>query len=272
MTLWISWSSLRTHEACKQRGHLTRSGKRATLADQRIFFPGTVTDRVVRDWLYDEPEKNPGLMPSMVEEIMEREFQTVLEEGGRVFWKSTNDKQQVLRDCIEAVTKIEPILVEKVLPFEYQVDFRFRAPLMLPSPWGMEMVILNGAMDILVRNDQGLFGVHDVKHTRNKDYWRKTVGQLTFYDYAIWALFGTDTFETGLIQPLCEQPVIPYEVTDNLRSQLQQRVVSMANDVWREDFTPTTNRSECGQCDTKHACSKFAPVVSKDGKKRLSLV
>lgn len=271
-TLWISWSSLRTHESCKQRGHLSRSGKRATLSDQRIFFPGTVTDRVVRDWLSDEPEKNLGAMPAMVESILEREFQSVVEEGGRVFWKSTSDKDQVLKDCIEAVTKIEPLLIQKVLPYEYDVDFRFRAPMMLPAPWGMEMVILNGAMDIIIRNDQGLYGVEDVKQTRNKDYWRKTIAQLTFYDIAIGAMFNSDTFETGLLQPLCEQTYVPYTVTDILRAQMLQRVTAMANDIWRSDFTPTTDRSQCSMCDTKHACSRFTPIKSKDGKKRLSLV
>lgn len=51
MVMRISWSQLRTHEECKQRGFLQRTGHKSVLDNQRVFFPGTVTDRVVRDWL-----------------------------------------------------------------------------------------------------------------------------------------------------------------------------------------------------------------------------
>lgn len=250
-----------------------RERKRATLADQRIYFPGTVLDRVVRDWLNDDPEHNPGIMPDMVNDIMVREFKNIVEgEGGRVAFKDKADKIQVRDDVVEAVRKIEPLLVQQVLPYEYEVDFRFRAPLMVPAPWGQEMVILNGAMDILTRNDQGQFGVLDVKMTRNNDYWRKTQGQLTFYDTVVGILFeGAQTFDTALLQPLCKQGYLPLPVNPNLRSQMAQRVVRMAHDVWRQDFTPTTRLSSCSNCDVKHACSRFKPVINKNGKKTLSL-
>lgn len=271
MTLWISWSQLRTHEECRQKGKLVREKKRATLADQRIYFPGTVLDRVVRDWLDDDPEHNPGVMPDMVNEIMVREFKNIVEgEGGRVEFKDKADKIKVRDDVVEAAQKIEPLLRQHVLPYEYQVDFRFRAPLMLPAPWGMEMVIVNGAMDILTRNDKGEFGVWDVKMTRNNDYWRKTAGQLTFYDAVVGILFGAETFETGLLQPLCAQPNLPLSIGPEQRSQMMQRIVSMAHDVWRGDFTPTTKLSECSTCDVKHACSRFKPVINSKGKKMLS--
>lgn len=270
MSLHISWSSLRTHEECKQRGHLQRSGSRATLQNTRVFFPGTVVDRVVRDWLEADPENNLGLMPSMVESIITREKAEIEDGGGAMTWKDREDRDIVLRDCIEAVTKIEPSLIKHVLPYDWQADMRFKAPLLLPHPdGGTEAVILNGAMDIVVRDSFGRFSVWDVKMTKNNDYWRKTVGQLTFYDFAIYVLFGSPTLTTGLLQPMCDERVRPYAVTDDLRSQLMQRVVRMADEVWREDYEPRKDNTMCGFCATKHACSKFTPVLV-NGKRRLA--
>lgn len=272
MNLRISWSSLRTWETCRQRHFLYTKGKRATLADQRVFFPGTVTDRVVRDWLLNDPDKNPGLMPQMVADIMKREADLIHAGGGKMAWRDAGDRDQVLKDCIEAVTKIEPALNKYVLPYEYDVDFRFKAPVLAPHPGGgMETVILNGAMDIIVRDDQSRYYVWDVKHTRDDYYWKKTKGQLSFYDLCVQIMFGTETRITGLLQPLCKEQIKPFPLTLDDRSQLMQRVLNMANNIWLEDFTPRTDFTECMYCNVKHACSKFQPV--QDGKnKRMSLL
>lgn len=259
--LRISWSSLRAHIECKQKGMLQRGGYRAKMENQRVFFPGTVTDRVVRDWLLQEPEKNPGLMPEMVESIMKREADLIEEGNGKLIWKDKGDMDAVLRECIEAVTKIEPSLNQMVLPYEYDVDFRFKAPLMAPHPLGgTQKILLNGAMDIIVRDSQKRVAVWDVKHTRNNDYWKKTRGQLSFYDLASMIMFGQHTFAVGLLQPLCDQRVKPFQLDAQDRSSLMQHVLGMANDVWKEDFEPTTDPNECYFCNVKHACSKFKPV------------
>ena len=150
--LRISWSKLRSHMECKQKGHLQRAGKGATLENQRVFFPGTVTDRVVRDWLAGDPYNNPGLMPHMVETVIEREQKLIEEEGKRLIWKDAGDRDAILRECQKAVTIIEPSLNNKVLPYDYDVDFSFKAPVQAPHPAGhLETVILNGFMDIIVR-------------------------------------------------------------------------------------------------------------------------
>lgn len=271
MTLRISWSGLRTHEECKQKGFLTRTGKKATLEDTRNFFPGNVTDRVVRDWLNGDPEHNQGMMPEMVAAVIDREREKILSDGGVMKWKDREDRSRVEKDCIEAVTKIEPALLKYVVPFEYQPDFKFQAPVTLPHPdGGMESVLLIGFMDIIVRDDKGRWWVWDVKHTRDDGYWRKTVGQLGFYDLAVELMFGQPTIRTGLLQPLCKKPVLPYAPSQDSRSQLMQRVVGMANDIWRDDKTPRVDNTLCTWCPVRHACSKFAPVVQEDGKRRIS--
>lgn len=270
MTLRISWSGLRTHTECKQKGYLQRQGKRAPLNDQRIFFPGNITDRVVRDWLNNTPGEL-GLMPQMVDSIIDREKGIIEERGEVMKWKDKGDREQVRKDCIEAVTKIEPSLMRFVVPFEFQPDFKFTAPVTVPHPdGGMETVYLIGFMDILVRDDKDRWWVWDVKHTRDDSYWRKTVGQLSFYDLSVELMFGQPTIRTGLLQPLCKKPVFPYTITPDKRSQLMQRVVGMADDIFRENYTPRKDSSICNYCVVKHACPKFTPVVQPNGQRRIS--
>lgn len=270
VTLRISWSGLRTHEECKQKGHLQRLGKRSNLENTRNFFPGTVTDRVVRDWLRDDPNNNPGMMAEMVSEYIDREKKTIAEEGGVMLWKDSRDRADVEKACREAVTKIEPALMKFVVPYEYQPDFKFTAPVTVPHPdGGMETIHLIGYMDIIVRDDKGRWWVWDVKHTKDDAYWRKTVGQLSFYDLAVELMFGQPTVRTGLLQPLCKKPVLPYDVTPDKRSQLMQRVVGMANDIWTGEVEPRIDNKLCNYCPVKHACPKFQPVVI-DGKRRMA--
>lgn len=273
VTLYLSWSGLRTHETCKQRGYLATQKKRANLSDQRNFFPGTVTDRVVRDWLMDDPYNNKGLMPEMVESIVNRETMSIKESGGKMVWRDSKDRDDVIQQCVEAVTKIEPDLERYVLPFEYQADFGFKVPVMMPHVDGtMEKVILLGYMDVLTRNpDNGRYSVYDVKHTKDNYYWKKTVGQLTFYDLSVQLLFGEPTENVGLLQPLCKQTMLPYPATQDERMQIMSRLVRFANDKWRGIHPVRADNKECGFCDYKHACPKFAPVFV-DGKKKVSLL
>ncbi len=266
----LSWSQLRTAAECKQKRFLRVTGVRKAAQDQRLFLPGHVTDRVVRQWLKDDPARNVGAMPDMVNATIDSVREEILARGERITWKQDlADRENVRKDCIEAVTKIEPLLLKHVVPFEYEADFRFDAPLRIPRPDGTkETLTLIGFMDILVRDDDGEYHVFDVKHTRDSSYWRKTVGQLTFYDLATRLIFGKNTKSTGLLQPLCPKPVHPYEVTDDLRLQMYQRIVGVANDIWNEDNTPRADNKICGYCEVKSACEKFAPVL-KDGKKRV---
>ena len=275
VTLRISWSGLRTHEECKQKGYLTRTGKKAKLDNVRLFFPANVTDRTVRDWLGNDPYSNPGVMPDMVEHIVNREYDAMKERGEVMLWKSKADKGNIIKECQEAVEKIEPALNKLVLPFDYDVDFKFQAPLTLPHPdGGMETVLLIGFMDIIVRrtmpDGSHRWMVWDVKHTRDDYYWKKTQGQLGFYDLSNWVMTGEQTDAVGLLQPLCKERVKPVKLDDNTRSVLMQRVTGMARDIWMDDRTPRVDNKLCNYCPVKHACTKFKPVLV-NGQRRISL-
>lgn len=267
--IYLSWSRLRSHVECKQKGYLQRAGKGAKLANQRAFFPGTVTDRVVRDWLADDPYNNPGIMPDMVEAIMAREQKAVEEDGKKLIWKDPDDKNSILKDCREAVTNIEESLNKLVLPYEYDVDFSFKAPMTVPTPDGSTVtVVLNGFMDIIVRQAEDRWAVYDVKHTKDNGYWRKTRGQLSFYDLAVDEMFSNPTFEVGLLQPLCTQREKMFELTEEDRTILLKNVIDMVADIYNENFEPTAPIGACFMCNVKHACSRFTPV---NGSKRVNL-
>jgi hypothetical protein len=259
--LRVSWSQLRTFEECKQKGQLYRSDRRPAISNSRNFFPGTVTDLVVRDWLANDPQDHMGEMPKMVLETMKTALAEEQSRGRVVIFKHEKDWDEIYQDCIEAVTNIEPLLVQHVLPNDYMVDFRFRAPLGIPNAQDeLEYIQLVGAMDIITRSPEGEWAVWDVKHTRDKNYWRKTVGQLGFYDLAVFAMFEADAKTVGLLQPLCPEPFLPYSLDDTRRSQLLQRVIAMAQDIWAGVDTPNGSPSACSFCDVKFACSKFKPI------------
>lgn len=208
----------------------------------------------------------------MVDDIMEKEEDAIAEGRGSLQWKSIEDRDNVRRECIEAVKLIEHPLLQLVVPYDYEADFRFQIPMDLPHPHGgYGQVVLNGAMDIIVRDRYGQYQVWDVKHTKNNDYWRKTEGQLTFYDLVVKEMFGVGTTVSGLLQPLCKDPVKGFEITEDKRSQLLQRIMAMASDLWNDDVAPRTDNRYCGYCAVKHACPKFQ-AVETDGKKRMKLL
>lgn len=273
MSLTVSWSQLRLYEECKQKAQLHRSGKRAKLADNRVFFGGTVVDRVVRDWLADS--RDLGEMPGMVADIMDREEGLIRDSAdGILKWRDSEDRARVESDCKEAVKAIEPALVKYVLPYEYQVDYRFRTSLWVPNPIDpgemMEMFLI-GAMDILVHNPLAdWWAVFDVKMTRDDSYWKKTQGQMTFYDLQIELERGQPARAAALFQPLCTTQVKTIPMDEMRRMEMRSRIMTMVDSIIREDMPTTTNAKLCGYCDYKHACPKFTPVIRPDGKKTMS--
>jgi hypothetical protein len=206
----------------------------------------------------------------MVEHIMDGEREKILAKGEVMTYKDLGDRERILKDCIEAVTKIEPALQKYVVPFKFTPDFSFKAPLQLPHPsGGTGPIFLTGFMDIFVEDDKGRFWVWDVKHTRDDSYWRKTVGQLSFYDWAAFFLYGEHTVARGLLQPLCKRPVLPVSIEADQRQQMMQRIAAFARDRWLEDKTPNRDTKLCGFCAVKHSCEKFKSRVV-NGKRVIS--
>lgn len=262
MRITISWSGLRNHEECKQRGKLIREKKKSPTQDIRHFFHGTVIDRVMREWLENDPYNNRGAMPLMVNEIFDREIQTAKDTGdGIVRWKSRDDEAKLREWCVKAVTKLEPLLEEKVLPYEYMSATRFYVPMKLKMPRGNFITVwLAGEYDIATRDGNGQFHCWDLKGTEDESYWRKNIGQIVLYDLAMWAMYGQPTVDGGIIQPMCKTQIRPFEVTENDRAVLLGRIQRMAIDILEDNMPTDGFNTYCFRCPVKHACPAWSPV------------
>lgn len=270
MPLTLSWSALRSHEECRQKALLQRTGKSNPAADIRGYFHGTVVDRVMRRWLESE-NPLPGEMADMVEDIRDQEEIEAIRTGdGVVRWRSVNDKAIMTNFCRELVVKLEPILQELVLPYDYQPEVRYRTPIMIPYLDSRPtMVYMAGGIDIVVRRseDPPEWYAYDLKGTANDKYVNSVLGQGIFYDISMEALYGHSPVRFGFIQPMCKEKIVYANITDDDRRQMMVRIERMAHYMWRKDWTPKETTSGCTQCPVKHHCVKFTPVRgSRSGK------
>lgn len=272
--VWLSWSRLRTHEECKQRAYLQRTGKRAEVDNHRNFLPGNISDRVVRDWLLDDPWNNLGGMKDMVPEYFDRSVKESKTQGGSIIWKTNDgsDQKAIVEDCIQAVTIIEDDLKRLVLPFDYTPDYSFKSALEVSVRGRDEPIqlILNGYMDILVKESEDVFSIYDVKHTKDNSYWRKTIGQLGFYDTALRLAENNYSTRSALLQPLCKDPIRTFDITDDDRRKMWQSINGYVQDYVNLNVEPTSDINACYYCNVKHACVRFKAKMSK-GKKVVSL-
>lgn len=255
--LRISWSGIRLHDECHQRSYLIRQGKRAKVSNIRNFFAGMVVDQIMRQWL-DNPLIRYTDTQAVVRVAMHDLEDTERGKGNMVRWRDAADRNEIQKFCTALVTRLEPILTEHVLPYEYEHGKWFRVPLKILDRLTGELreVHLIGEMDLLVQNDGPV--VWDLKGTADNSYWRKVVAQLTFYDLAIYASSGTRTRFAGLIQPMCDVQVMPFEITDDMRAEMINRISRYAHDVWREEKTCTKDTATCFYCDVRHACPRYS--------------
>jgi hypothetical protein len=250
----ISWSSLQRFELCKQKQFLVAEGLSVPGQDVRNFLVGNVMDSIQKEWL-DNPVGNMvDLVPEHFEKAVAKS-----QERGTIKWRNRDDKKNMVAACTGIAIMLQPILVARVLPYDYE-----------PAKWFSEVVnikdqntgeikevILRGEFDLLVREDDGEYVVWDLKATANNDYWKKTVGQLTFYDLVIMSMFGKYPKKTGLIQPACDEQVKEFFFTDEHRREIWGRISAFAHAEWAGDHTPKADNAGCSWCEVQHACEKF---------------
>jgi hypothetical protein len=255
--LRVSWSSLRSHEECHEKGYLKRDGKRAKVTNIRNFYPGSVVDHAMRLWLDLPANSIRPPMTDLVTASMDDTEATEKSRGNVVRFRDAEDRNEVRKFCLELVSRLEPILTKHVLPYDYEHGKWFKVPLSIPDAGGHPRdILLTGEMDLIVDADGPV--VWDLKGTADNQYWRKVVAQLIFYDLAVWIGTGRKTRFVGLIQPMCDERLLPFEVTDADRSQMMLRIQRFAHDVWAGERTLATDSATCHWCDVRHACSKFA--------------
>jgi hypothetical protein len=258
----VSWSRLKSWEECRQKAHLRGKGVKSPSSDVRVFFKGTVTDRVLRDWLQD-PNRADWEMPSKVQEYMDLCEQEHRDQGtGIVRWQHADDKADSKIWCERLLTKVKPLVVKYVLPFNFEADKRFKAPIIIPDLEGNPVTInLIGIMDILV-SFEDWHSIYDLKATENEQYWKKTIAQLVFYDIAMRAILGTYARETALLQPMCKTKIMPMDIQPEDRTILMGKIIKYAHSVMREDFAPKEDDAGCNWCDVRSACAKFKPKAN----------
>jgi len=252
--LRISWSAIRAHGECHERSFLLREGKRAKVSNIRNFAAGSCVDAIMREWL-NNPLHPAGGMAAMVEELLNRTIEAEKAKGNVVIWRNAQDRDDVKKFCTELVSRLEPILEKHVLPHTYKHGFWFKVPMNLEYQGEVRPILLTGEMDLIVDNNGTV--VWDLKGTADDQYWRKVIAQLTFYDLAVWFSSGIKTRHVGLIQPMCTERILAFEVTDAARADLMTRIQRYAFDVWAGERTCTEDTSKCHWCDVRHACSRF---------------
>ena len=270
--LRVSWSMLATYEECHHKAKHYMAGRRSPVADGRIFLPGTLADRAMRRWL-EEPDPQPGGMLKYIDELFEEHTSPATAQY-KIKWRGdpVKDRQAVFMTVREGLEKLEPILQELVLPYDYQPELRFTTTIGIPGlQQAVVPITMVGGIDLVVRDVEGNFRLHDLKLTRNDAYVRgKTMAQLTFYSIAFAALMGLpdQPKQTSFITPLCKEKVVPVYVGVEERRVMMARIVSFAHGVWRKEWKPTEKMAPCGHCDVKHACDKFNLPAVKDAQGR----
>lgn len=250
----LSWSALQRHELCRQKQHLVSQGFSVPGKDVRNFLAGNVVDSIQKAWL-----ENPvGSMADLVDEHFEKSIAKA-QEKDTIKWRSKNDKKNIHTNCVKAVASLQPILEARVLPYDYEPAKWFYVPIKIQNPKTsqVEEIVLRGEFDLLVRDNNGRFIVWDLKTTADNDYWKKTLGQLLFYDLVVLSMFGQPPIKTGLIQPLCDEQVKEFYFDQSHRAEMWGRINAMMRDVWDGNFEPKVDNTGCSFCEVAHKCKKF---------------
>jgi len=255
----VSWSSLQRFELCKQKHYLITQGLSAPGKDVRNFLAGTVVDSVQKAWL-DNPVGN---MVDLVDEHFEKAIVSA-QEKDTIKWRNKNDKKKIHTVCTGAALLLQPILEARVLPFDYEPGKRFYEVVKIKRPTGeLDEIVLRGEFDLLVRDNNGKFIVWDLKTTADNDYWKKSLGQLIFYDLVIISMFGEPPNKCGFIQPICDEQVKEFYFTNDDRAEMWARISAMMQSQWAGDHAPKSDNVGCSWCEVQHACSKFQRKLFK---------
>lgn len=236
-------------------------GHQSPLRNIRSWFHGTVCDTAMRRWL-DMEEPVPGWLAANIDAIFDECLKSTRETGdGIVRWKSPTDRDETREFCRELAGRLEPLLARYVLPFTWWPAQRFTTPVTVQGrePGTVRHVLLVGEMDLLLQDGKGRWIILDLKATRDNHYYRKVLGQLAFYSLALQSWKGSLPYLTGLIQPMCDQQMLPVQVTEQARREMMGRIERVAHDIWSGNLAPKASDGGCNWCEVRHACPKFAP-------------
>ena len=169
-------------------------------------------------------------MSLLVSEEADRLDSRLTAEARAVRWRSA-DRAGVIIWCESLADRLEVLLRELVLPFDFTVGWRFASEVTEVGARRIP-VRLVGEMDLVVRGE-GWTDVLDLKATAHAEYWRHTSGQLVFYDTALWVMTGSPTRRAMLVQPMCPQSTVLIPITDSDRAVTWSRIENLAETMSR---------------------------------------
>lgn len=270
----VSWSSLRRWEECHQHQLRTIQGK-ASSGNGRIFLPGTLADLCMRRWLEsDSPQ--PGGMHEYLDGLFITHTGPDAEYQIKWIGDPRADGRRVKQSVSEMLTVLEPMLTQRVLPYRYQPEVKFRQDIGIPGlhPGQTRVVTMIGGMDILVQDDNDDYEVMDLKATHDDGYAKKVLGQLIFYSVAVAFMFDlpTQPKRASFLMPGCREKYVGVNITEADRRTMYSRIVRFCQGTWQNEWDPKADDDGCERCDTKHCCDKFVVpnVVDAAGKRRAS--
>jgi len=231
---------------------------------------GNVVDVAMRRWLSQE-DPEPGWMRAQVDAIFDEVARP--SDEGMVKWRSASDRRETLEFCRELVVRLEESLLRYALPFNYDPALRFAVPITIPGLDGEPReLILHGEMDLLVEDCDGLIAVWDLKATKDNGYYKKVLGQLTFYAIVVLAMRGRLPAMTGLLQPMCDTRVLPVAVTPQAVREMAARIERTAHDIWAGRDIPKASDEGCDWCEVRRLCPKWDKrQVVRSGRMPLAL-
>ena len=268
----ISWTMLQRMESCVRMVKLFADGKREPISNSRNFLTGNIVDNAQRKWLeLEDPSK-----VSLVDFGQEMYDYWTEKQKDTIKWRTPveEDRKRVMVDTVEALQRLEPWLLENVIPYPYQPEARGTTEIYIPDWNGIKhKVDLFFAVDIAVQRPDGWW-LMDLKTTRNNKYVSgHTLAQLTYYSLA-WSIHhkqGLDSIvKKSFITPLAKDFETEVRPTQEDFAVMLQRIQKYAWIMWKEDYSPTKTEVdyECrNQCDVRRHCPLGqAPKPDASGK------
>lgn len=259
-TFKVSWSALKRWKNCSYSQKLHSEGKRAKAKDARVFLKGNLCDVSMRRWLENEDFSVP------IEHYLKEVWIDTTGPNAEkpIKWKGPDDQERVVTEAREALTKLEVVLRENVLPYRYEPEYRFTTLIGIPAPNGETVYIeLFVAIDVAVMYPDESVGVWDLKLSKDRGYINSSIGQLTLYDLGIRNHLGIKPSRHGFFTPmLTKTPIIELGITDDNRRELISDITNYAHAMWGNEWSLTDDESLCYHCDVKHACPRWVKPSS----------
>ena len=269
--LRVSWTNLTRYQECKKQSKLYLQGMRdSSLSNARNFAEGSITDVSMRKFLENDPA------PGKIMQFAEESFAAWMDENKEnTKWRESykKDSNTIKKNVTEALLRLEPWLLENVVPYEYQPEARGTATLKLPDAQGNKRTVeLFFAVDILTKLPES-FWIADLKTTRNASYIKgKTLGQLSYYALAIsiaQKIPVDEIYKLSFVTPLTKEIETAIYPTSTDYAVMLKTIQNYALDMWSSEPMPTKEAPDftCKtQCEVRHVCPLMqAPPVEENG-------